>query len=249
MVYDEGFEFNLGEKGFGKFSSYFVFLKYSTNIKILPNVKTKYYSHCYQTLIGWFHTENNEWGCFYGHKLVQRFDKPTNGEASDKLIVLENSIKSSAFIQTSEAEDGAQEGNNSNKNNRAEIDTERTKYKKALNSSRFLQTEFNNKLANKSASKSKAKTQMSTKAYLTLTSEFTNHAEIVERINSLNLSWKAGVYDEFKDLSISDLNKVLGRKSKGGYFNTHNNSKYMINNNLNYFSTIRAEAYLRNLSK
>jgi len=47
-----------------------------------------------------------------------------------------------------------------------------------------------------------------------LNSEFKNHEEVVERLNSLNLSWKAEVYEEFKDKTIKDLNRLSGRKSK-----------------------------------
>lgn len=199
MVYDEGFEFNLGKKDTKDFSSYFVFLKYSANNGSLPEVKSKHYSHCYETLIGWYHTHNNKWGCFYGHKIVSDYSKPTNGEASDKLIVLENSVKAAAFIETNEKEANVKSIFNS------------------IRIERFMQTEANNKLENKIASQ--AATQFTTQ--LKLTNEFTNHAEIVARVNALNLGWKAAVYDEFKGMTIKELNKISGRVSKGGHYTRH----------------------------
>ena len=207
MVYDEGFEFNLGKKNTKDFSSYFVFLKYSTNNGILPEVKSKHYSHCHETLIGWYYTQNNKWGCFYGHKLVPDFSKPTNGEASDKLIVLENSVKAAAFIETKEKE----------VNTNSIFDS--------LGRERFMQTEAKNKLENKIESKAATKF----KTEIKLTNEFTNHAEIVSRINSLDLGWKAANYDEFKGMTIKDLNKISGRVSKGGHYSRHysENGNYM----------------------
>jgi len=213
MVYDEGFEFNLGKKDTKDFSSYFVFLKYSTNNGSLPEVKSKHYSHCHETLIGWYHTHNNKWGCFYGNKLVTDYSKPTNGEASDKLIVLENSVKAVTFIETDE------------------IQANRNSIFNSLGNERFMQTQANNKLENKSATK--IANAFSTE--LKLTTEFTNHAEIVERINALNLGWKAAVYDEFKGKTIKELNKFSGRVTKGGHYTRH----YM--ENINH---IRKEKFL-----
>lgn len=207
MVYDEGFEFKLGKKDTKDFSSYFVFLKYSSNDGSLPDVKSKHYSHCHETLIGWYHTHNNKWGCFYGHKIVTEYSKPTNGEASDKLIVLENSVKAAAFIQTNEKE--------ANKNS----------IFNSLESERFMQTESENKLENKSNSKSS--NLFATE--LKVSNEFTNHAEIVARINALNLGWKAEAYEAFKGKTFKELNRISGRVSKGGHYARHyavNSIKY-----------------------
>lgn len=207
MVYDEGFEFNLGKKDTKDFSSYFIFLKYSRNDGTLPEVKSKHYSHCHETLIGWYHTHNNKWGCFYGHKLVPDYSKPTNGEASDKLIVLENSVKAASFIETNEK-----------KANLKSIFT-------SLGSERFMQTETSNRLENKISSQAAT----TFKSQLKLTNEFTNHAEIVARVNSMNLGWKAAVYEEYKGMTIKELNKISGRVSKGGHYTRHysNNFNHM----------------------
>merc|ERR1712032_116084 len=176
MVYDEGFEINLGKKNSQDFSSYFTFLKFSKNNWTKENIKSKHYSHCYEALIGWFHIANKKWGCFYVHKLVDNYKEPTNGEADDKLLVVENVIKP-AFIEKD-----------------VEIETRKKSYLENFEKGRFMQTEFNNKLNNKFNNKF----LMKTRSMLTLSAEFTNHEEVVERINSMNLSWKAEAYSEFK---------------------------------------------------
>merc|ERR1712032_825053 len=90
MVYDEGIEFGMGKKDTSSYSNFFMFMKYSLNDgKTLPDVETKHYSHCYETLIGWYYTQKNKWGCIWGHKKVKNWNKPTNGEVEDKKIVLE----------------------------------------------------------------------------------------------------------------------------------------------------------------
>lgn len=99
MVYDEAIEFGMGPKNSPSYSNFFVFMNYSPNDGSLPNVKTKFYSHCYQAFIGWFHTEGNKWGCIWGHKKVADWKKPTNGEAPAKQRVLEKSIVQETFIE------------------------------------------------------------------------------------------------------------------------------------------------------
>lgn len=202
MVYDEGFEFNLGKKDTNEFSSYFNFLKFSKNNGKMPNVRTKHYSHCYEVLIGWFHTDNKKWGCFFGHKKVPNYQEPTNGEAADKLLVVENVIQK-AFIE--------------NESNEKLIERSQMKenFLKNFESGRFMQTEFNNKLKLENKMKLNNKLASKTNSLLSLNAEFTNHEEVVERINSMNLSWKAEVYEEFKGKTIAEINKFSGRIGKG----------------------------------
>ena len=160
MVYDEGFEFNLGKKDTSNFSSYFTFLKFSRNNRSKPNIYSKHYSHCFEALIGWFHTDNKKWGCFYGHKVGAGIDykSPTNGEADDKLLVVENVIKP-AFIEKEVKEE------------LKEIDSEKKNFLENFETGRFMQTEFNNK--NKLSNKLTVKTKV--RSLLSLDSEFTNH--------------------------------------------------------------------------
>merc|ERR1711957_72486 len=110
MVYDEGFEFNLGEKNTKNFSSYFLFLKYSVNDFSDDSIKSKYFSHCNEALTGWYHTDNGKWGCFFGHKLTENYEKPTNGEAKDKNIVVQDGI-TPAFLEKQISEKTQKEDN------------------------------------------------------------------------------------------------------------------------------------------
>ena len=234
MVYDEGFEFNLGKKDTKEFSSYFLFLKYSKNDKSNEKIKTKYASHCNEALLGWYHTDNGKWGCFYGHKLVKNYKKPTNGEASDKQIVVQNNIEPAAFI---EKEIEVKEKT---------IENAKEFLMKKFNSQRFMQTNFENKTGNKflttatSTTTSTTNTNTKNKSLLSLNAGFTNHEEVVERINSMNLSWKAKVYSEFKGKTIEEMNKFYGRISKGqsetdlnSNSEKYNSSKMKFNNNEN----------------
>lgn len=218
MVYDEGFEISLGKKDTINYSNYFIFLKYAKNDNSLDKVTSKFYSFCSQTLIGWYHTQNNKWGCFYGHKLVDDHEKPTNGEASDKQVVLQNSIQP-AFIQISEKIN------------------EKNSLIDSFKNSRFMQTESSSKLEAKTLLDSTFSTK--TRTFMMLNSEFTNHSEVVERINNSNLSWKAENYAEFEGKTISQINLMSGRKSKNGHYTRYlmeNNTKYKKNSNENNLS-------------
>lgn len=67
MVYDEGFDINIGDY------SFFAFSKYSPNTSkkkfFFTNKKnSKWVSKCYSTLIGWYH-KGDEWGCYYAEKV------------------------------------------------------------------------------------------------------------------------------------------------------------------------------------
>jgi cathepsin C len=65
MVYDEGFEVNIG--GF----SYFAFMKYKPRKKtqLTSDEVSDYISYCDKTMVGWYHdTSGSRWGCFRGAK-------------------------------------------------------------------------------------------------------------------------------------------------------------------------------------
>jgi len=90
MVYDEGFDIIVGNQ------SFFAFSMYSPRGRLsgVPGGKKEWDSKCGATLNGWYHV-NNRWGCFYGVKVNEGNPyKVTNGEVSNKNIVLEGVIKS-----------------------------------------------------------------------------------------------------------------------------------------------------------
>jgi hypothetical protein len=226
MVYDEGIEFNLGDKNKnkdkGNYLSYFLFLKFSDNINRFNKIRTKYLSHCNEALIGWYHINNEEWGCFYGHKLIENYNLPTNGEASDKKIVLENIVK---LVQPSLNFMEIQKNLNKNKTNKKIFDINKEKKEdrnneknktiimKKFNLERFMQikTKFNTNNKSNYSIKNENENENENAGLLNLSSEFTNHEEVVERINSMNLSWKAEVYSELKGKTISEMNNFYGK--------------------------------------
>lgn len=67
-----------------------------------------------------------------------------------------------------------------------------------------------------------------------LTSEFKNHHEIVEKINSAQNMWEATLYSEFSDMTLKDLNKFAGRKKHKAH--THGN-KFDFSTPLNKINT------------
>lgn len=57
---------------------------------------------------------------------------------------------------------------------------------------------------------------------LTVTSQFKEHSKVVERINEMDLTWKATNYAEFENMTVEQLNKYAGR-SKTKNFSDINN--------------------------
>jgi len=55
------------------------------------------------------------------------------------------------------------------------------------------------------------KLRVKIKSKLKLSAGFKEHAKVVDRINSLNLSWKAENYEQFADMTIEDLNHFTGK--------------------------------------
>lgn len=190
MVYDEGFDINFESEKI----NFFVFSKYSANDKKSnPNIKSKWSSHCYSTLIGWFYNAN-KWGCFYGQKNnVENSEVATNGEAENKLNVLENQISSRDNTNTKET---------------PTFDSVNIFFEKQEKNSIVepdivdnMQTE-SNFLESKNESRIK----------LTLHSQFKDHSQFVERINAMNLGWKAESYENFSGMTLEQLNNFAGRK-------------------------------------
>ena len=65
MVYDEGFEVEIGDLNFFAFSNFsFESQKTST----MHNV-----SHCDETMVGWYHNKDRtKFGCYYGSKVTSQ---------------------------------------------------------------------------------------------------------------------------------------------------------------------------------
>lgn len=173
MVYDEGFDFSIGDPTSPDFISYFAFSKYGKNNYAIPQITSTWVSFCHATLIGWYQ-EKDTYGCFYGYKVGSNANEVTNGEASNKQVVVEGSMTAKTFLEVNE---------------------------QPRESYRFMESKFT--------------------SHIKLTSQFTDHAKVVERINSSKGTWKAAVYEEFEGKTIEQLNKMAGRKKSRGSSNFH----------------------------
>ena len=130
----------------------------------MPQITSTWVSYCHATLIGWYQ-EGDTYGCFYGYKVGSNANQVTNGEASNKQVVVEGSMTAKTFLEVNEQP--------------------RENY-------RFMESKF--------------------ASHIKLTSQFTDHAKVVERINTSKGTWKAAVYEEFEGKTIEQLNKMAGRK-------------------------------------
>ena len=203
MVYDEGFDINFEEEQKQKIN-FFAFSKYSQNIfggnHKYPNIKSKWASHCYATLIGWFYTGNKH-GCFYALKNVPDYKMVTGGEAENKLNVLENSV-SSKSDENKELEDNKTFSSVNiffEKNQKTES-VEPDIKDNMESEGNFLESSSRNKM--------------------TLTSQFKDHYMFVNRLNSMSGFWKAENYEDFSNLTVEELNRYAGRKRASHRKNT-----------------------------
>jgi cathepsin C len=70
MVYDEGFEVNLGSLSFFAFSNF--------TFEGKPHEKKHNVSHCSQTMVGWYrNADRTQFGCYYGSKIQEIAKKPS----------------------------------------------------------------------------------------------------------------------------------------------------------------------------
>lgn len=180
-------------------------MNYSYNNGSLPNVKTRWYSHCYHTTIGWFRTQNNKWGCIWGHKKVQNWKNPTNGEAPAKQRVVENSITKEAFIEKNSNDFNSNNSNNISNNFYDNLNENNNLFY----GTNFIQIRTN--LKNRNSLRNKNTNKIQTKTLLKLNSGFKNHAEIARRINSMNLGWTAKIYENMNDKTLKEVNDMYGK--------------------------------------
>lgn len=213
MVYDEGFDIIFNKNNSIKNDrSYFVFSKYGMNNEGSKSIKSKWVSYCYSTLIGWYHI-GNKWGCMYGYKLGVNKDEVTNGEAENKLNVVQGEItrrnKDDEGLYTQQKYYMDESSSNGEKveADSFEAGSTQSSYIKVSESgknnlkkeSAFLETKFESEFTEKN------------EMLLTSTTTFTYNAMLVEAINSENLLFKAENYEEFSKMSFKELNKFAGR--------------------------------------
>ena len=84
MVYDEGFEFDIGNQVFFSFNKYKQVGKFTAK-----NTDTEetagYQSECDQTFVGWYHNSltNENWGCYWAEKITKQKLQTYNTKAID----------------------------------------------------------------------------------------------------------------------------------------------------------------------
>ena len=202
MVYDEGFDITFEEEQKQKLN-FFAFSKYSQNTfgsqKRFPNIKSKWASHCYATLIGWYY-QGNKHGCFYALKNVADYKMATGGEAENKLNVLENSVSSKEESSTLDDNKTFSSVNIFFEKNQKTEFVESDVKDNMENEGNFLESSSRNKM--------------------TLTAGFKDHYMFVNRLNSMNTFWKAENYEDFSNLTVEELNRYAGRKRASHRKNT-----------------------------
>lgn len=163
--------------------SFFAFSKYVLNDNSKSSISSRWASKCYSTLVGWFH-KGNKYGCFYAEKIGENPNQITNGEPGNKLLVVENTVQQV---------NSRVENSNDIFSSPSLLSTQETLGSEIADDEVFF---------------------METKAtsQLKLNSEFKDHDKVVDRINSMTNLWRAANYQQFRSMTIEDLNKLAGRK-------------------------------------
>jgi len=215
MVYDEGFDIIFDSNDKSNYQNFFVFSKYSLNNKNNESIKSKWASHCYSTLIGWFYI-GSKWGCFYAKRNdVPKPDIATNGEAENKLNVLENQITS------------REDDNNSTDNQT--FSTVNIFFEKQEKVKSIVEPDIVDNVQNES---NFLESRAHTRNKITLYAKFRDHMKFVEKVNSMNGMWKAENYDNFATMTVEELNSFAGRKrNKNSKMSLFNAKDIFYNNN------------------
>ena len=130
----------------------------------------------------------------------------TNGEAENKLNVLENSVTSKS--ESNDELDEAKTFSTVNiffEKNQNEEAVEPDILENLENEGNFLESRSRNKMS--------------------LTSKFKDHFIFVNKLNSMNTFWKAENYDNFSNLTVEELNRFAGRKRSSHRKNTLSDSQ------------------------
>merc|ERR1711957_668733 len=134
--------------------------------------------------IGWDHKGSKDWGCVQGHKDVKNYSQYTNFEVANKMIVLEGSMQKS-FLELPKSK---------NPNYSARFKQKEIINKENLNISDYENNDKNfNKNKNNNFDDNEEINFLSTSSKV----KTMNQKEMVNKINSMNLSWKAKEYEEF----------------------------------------------------
>jgi hypothetical protein len=185
MVYDEGFAMEFEDLSFFAFSNYEI----ATDEDSIKTYKSK----CYSTCVGWYRNKDgSQWGCYRAQKIGRNPSTVTYTTTTDSK---ENSVinKENVVTVSNRINDNIIE--NSYRLNKPKTHYHKVLYKKQ----RSTQNLMKSFLSLKDSSK-----------LLLLDSSFNMHHLYVAKLNKINKNWHAEVNNEFKKLSIKDLNKIAG---------------------------------------
>lgn len=200
-VYDEGFILNYENSVFTAFMKYYLNPSYK-NKTAKPENKD-YLSNCSKTMIGWYikdeRENNNNWSCFFAFKKEISHEFLEN---SNRTFLKPNKFFNNfSLINKGNLEENVNNG--------------------FLNGNTLdedLGNEENSFLELKTGSQSGNKMETNLDHV-----KYEDQADLINEINSNNLSWQAQIHDDFKGLSFLDLKTKLGlRASKDKLFEKEN---------------------------
>ena len=76
MVYDEGYEVQIGGRSFFAFSRFRPSAEPRDNAPLAPKDTAGFASECSRTAIGWYRVNSTRWGCYYGEQASGADGKP-----------------------------------------------------------------------------------------------------------------------------------------------------------------------------
>lgn len=148
----------------------------------------KYKSKCYESMIGWYHIGKKNFGCFKGHKNVKNYSQITNSEVANKYNVLEGSMEKASFIE---------------ENLTTSIQTVIDPF-----APRFMQKELNDNEVDDDEFDEIKFFEMNAGM------KNMNQNQVVEKINNMNLSWKAAEYEEFDGYTYNQIDEFMNNKNE-----------------------------------
>jgi len=207
MVYDEGFNIDLGDLNF------FAFSKYAPSKN--SGGKTNYVSYCYSTCVGWYHNKDKtQWGCYQANKKGVDSDQINYYDTKNFINIVDPNSNTDSSIINSFLNMNFREKNTEITFEENKENNNRLKSARFLHNSSFIaEREF---------------------MMLKLDSSFKAHSLYLNKLKSVKKSWNAEVHPNFSNLSIKELNRFAGINRQRGSVEK-NVSKQIIQEDVSMF--------------
>ncbi len=264
-VYDEGFIVNYEKSVFTAFMKYYLKPDLNYTGKNKNAVDDNFLSNCKKTMIGWFIMDQNEnnknWSCFFGFKKEISDQFVFKNSKNNILNLPKKALKPNKnfsffryFYYNKKTNNYDKENDDSEQNddNDDNEENENIFRKNRIKSNNFKirndSQEMNSDLLDSFESnsflemKSNLKSQIQNKIKLEKI-KYEDQNDIINEINSKNLSWTAHMHENFKGLSFMDLKIKLGlrdnKKNESSIKDKHSNNIFESGNlnNYNNFAT------------